>query len=434
MVIKPVKRQFLHDRIAEQLRASIQTEWQPGQRLESETVLAKSAGVSLVTLRNAMLILEREGLIERTPGRGTFVAKGSGFPPSPSGLRRAGTVQGSELPTGPVDSSNPKPETPNNEPGTKNQEPLSQKHIAIFCGGEVFSPHPSYFYLGAVSALRRFFTEHNLVSQVYFNHREIEDRDVAGPMVEAGDHCPEFTQAIADHRVSAAAFLSGLGDCTWCQALRAQKAPVVGDIGFDVGVSTDWAAMGSMGARQLVARGCRRLALIAWAGEERLPLATRNDLVGGFCKEIQRMGLTINEAWIRHDLPADREGSGWEDLREIWNACPEKPDGLFVSDDMMLDDVTRAVAELGIDVPTDLRIVSHANRGAAYFEPFPVDRIELDPVEFGRTLGNLLLQRLRGETPREPVITLHHQVVQAGGPQFTEAAKLVLAGQSKTRK
>jgi GntR family transcriptional regulator len=73
-MVKPVSKRLLHDRIAEQLRQSILTEWQPGQRIESEAVLAKSAGVSLVTLRNAMLILEREGLIERSAGRGTFVS------------------------------------------------------------------------------------------------------------------------------------------------------------------------------------------------------------------------------------------------------------------------------------------------------------------------------------------------------------------------
>jgi DNA-binding transcriptional regulator YhcF (GntR family) len=384
MTMKPLRKQLLHDRLADQLRASLRDNGRPGQRLESEAVMARNAGVSIVTLRNAMLILEREGLIERSPGRGTFV------------------------------SAPPEPGTLNQEPSTKNQELSS--HLAIYCGGELFSPHPSYFYLGAVSALRRLFTEQNLVSQVYFNHREIEDREVTGPMVEAGDTCPEFTQAVAERRIKAAAFLSGGADCSWSQSLLAQGVPRVGTFGFDVGVTTDWAAMGQLGAQQLVARGCRRLALIAWAGFERLPLATRTDLVGGFCKEIQRLGLTLNEAWIRHDLASDHEGAGWEDLREIWNSGAEKPDGLVVADDMMLDDVARAAAELSIAIPSDLRIVSHVNRGAVYAAPFPVDRLELDPVEFGQTLGKLLLQRLRGETPKESMVLLKHRLVEAMDP------------------
>ena len=410
MSMKPLRKQLLHDRLADQLRASIRMNGRPGQRLESEAIMAKNAGVSIVTLRNAMLILEREGLIERSPGRGTFVAAGSGF-----------SVQGSGLPTGPVGASNPKLGTPNNEPGTTNQERSS--HLAIYCGGEAFSSRPSYFHLGTTSALRRFFTEQNLVTQVYFNHREIENRQAEGPMVDAGDTCPEFTQAIADRRVRAAVFLGGDSKCSWNQTLRTQDVPTVGGSDFDSGVTTDWSAMGRLGARQLVARGCRRLALIAWAGYARLPLATRTDLVGAFCNEIQRMGLDVNEKWIRYDLPADATGAGWEDLREIWNAGPEKPDGLIVADDIMFADVVRAVTELDINVPAELRIVSHANRGAVYPAAFPVDRLELDPVEYGRTLGNLLLQRLRGETPAEPMVTLHHRLVEDDGASMSDAMK-----------
>lgn len=374
--MKPMRKQLLHDRIADQLRNSIQSGFRPGQRLESESTLAQQAGVSIVTLRNAMLILEREGLIARSPGRGTFVCA-----PSP-------------LPTAHC------------------PPPTVSQHIAIYCGGEAFSARPSYFHLGTISALRRFFTSHNMVTQVYFNHREIENHLVEGPMVETGDTCPEFTQAIAEQRISAAVFLGGDATSSWGKTLLARNIPVVGN-GFDVSVTTDWSTMGSLGARQLVTRGCRRLALIAWAGDARLPLATRTDLVGAFCNEIQRMGLDVNEKWIRHDLPAEELGAGWEDLREIWNASPEKPDGLLVADDIMFADVVQAITELRVNVPEDLKIITHANRGAVYPASFPVDRLELDPVEYGNMTGTLLLQRIRGEMPAEPIVTLHHRLVEA---------------------
>ncbi|MBV9304225.1 MAG: GntR family transcriptional regulator [Acidobacteriaceae bacterium] len=46
----------------------------PGDNLPSERELAKSHSVSLMTARAALTGLERQGLVERRPGSGTFVA------------------------------------------------------------------------------------------------------------------------------------------------------------------------------------------------------------------------------------------------------------------------------------------------------------------------------------------------------------------------
>src|SRR5262245_66543317 len=46
----------------------------PGTRLDNQRALAKSFGVTLMTLRQALELLEREHLITRRHGLGTFVA------------------------------------------------------------------------------------------------------------------------------------------------------------------------------------------------------------------------------------------------------------------------------------------------------------------------------------------------------------------------
>ena len=64
------------------LRGQIASGWlQAGARLPSEPELATSYGVSRVTVRKALGNLEREGLIDRRPGAGTFVTHASAQQP-----------------------------------------------------------------------------------------------------------------------------------------------------------------------------------------------------------------------------------------------------------------------------------------------------------------------------------------------------------------
>ncbi len=64
-----------YHRIAEDLRLRIRSgELAPGARLPDQRALARSFGVTLMTLRQALEVLERDHLIVRRHGLGTFVA------------------------------------------------------------------------------------------------------------------------------------------------------------------------------------------------------------------------------------------------------------------------------------------------------------------------------------------------------------------------
>jgi GntR family transcriptional regulator len=64
-----------YQEIADDLRARIQAgDLTPGARLDTQRQLASRFGVTLMTLRQALEVLEREKLIERRHGLGTFVA------------------------------------------------------------------------------------------------------------------------------------------------------------------------------------------------------------------------------------------------------------------------------------------------------------------------------------------------------------------------
>lgn len=76
----PATDQFipLYYRIQETLRLRIVGgEFQPGDRLPSETELARDYDTTRVTVRHALMRLAYDGLIERKSGRGTFVRDSS---------------------------------------------------------------------------------------------------------------------------------------------------------------------------------------------------------------------------------------------------------------------------------------------------------------------------------------------------------------------
>jgi GntR family transcriptional regulator len=64
----------LHHQVYLDLRSSLDAgRWGPGAQLPTERDLARHYGCSLITIRRALDELVREGRIERTRGRGTFV-------------------------------------------------------------------------------------------------------------------------------------------------------------------------------------------------------------------------------------------------------------------------------------------------------------------------------------------------------------------------
>lgn len=64
----------LYHRVYANLRARIDSDWGPGDRMPTESELVDEFGVSLITIRRALDELVRERRIERVRGRGTFVA------------------------------------------------------------------------------------------------------------------------------------------------------------------------------------------------------------------------------------------------------------------------------------------------------------------------------------------------------------------------
>lgn len=74
--MQAVGRTLTYKRIQQDILQRIDAgELKPGDAIESERALADRHGVSLMTARHALVGLEREGVVERRSGVGTFVAQ-----------------------------------------------------------------------------------------------------------------------------------------------------------------------------------------------------------------------------------------------------------------------------------------------------------------------------------------------------------------------
>jgi len=79
MHIRPVETRRLYRQIADQIRTLIGNgEVAPGARLPAERDLARQLGVSRPSLREALIALEVEGLLDVRVGSGIYVAKAGG--------------------------------------------------------------------------------------------------------------------------------------------------------------------------------------------------------------------------------------------------------------------------------------------------------------------------------------------------------------------
>src|SRR5712671_6630226 len=67
---------LLYQHVAALIKKQIESgEYIPGERMPSIESLARSFDVAIVTVRQALALLERDGLIERQQGRGPFVSR-----------------------------------------------------------------------------------------------------------------------------------------------------------------------------------------------------------------------------------------------------------------------------------------------------------------------------------------------------------------------
>lgn len=343
----------LHERVARQMLHDFRG-LEKGAKADPMRTLAERYGVSLVTAREALLLLAREGWVELRHGSGCYVRR--------------------------------------------SQAP--DRHVAILVELDILRPGTSPYFLTLVNRLRHCFSRQRQPFRLHVGFA-VEPEDSYGDPT-----CHGFLEDVEADHVSGVVAVATLPRTKLMAPLRKRKIPIVGmDMpggAFDASVSLDYSELLSLGARTLIGLGCKRLAMVGSGYAGTMPEGREP---GVFEQTLARHGLTYRPEWMRTQLLTSHRGAGWDDLHELWNARAEKPDGLLIADDMLLSDVDLAIRALRIQVPRQLKVVLATSRTLPHNASFPLTRLENDPDTMADKMAELLGDLMAGRTPsdRNPV-------------------------------
>lgn len=261
--------------------------------------------------------------------------------------------------------------------------PKAAGWIAVVIHLDISDPRTSSIYLRVAQEVRRLLEEERLASRLYFGSTMPTPEDL-------GLHCPEFFDDLAAGKIKGIISVV-LSEKLPADRLKEKALAVVGSSG-DYPVQSDLRGWMEAAVRELVRRGKRRMALLAWGGFENGP----SRCADFFRQSVAEAGLVVQEAWIKDDIYPTLHGAGWGAFREIWSARSERPDGLVVCDDWFLNGVIAAMQEMGLSVPDQVGIAAQlADRPMAEY-PVPIIAWQPDVPAIARELVRTELAVLRG--------------------------------------
>ncbi|MBF6062230.1 LacI family DNA-binding transcriptional regulator [Nocardia terpenica] len=139
----------------------------------------------------------------------------------------------------------------------------------------------------------------------------------------------------------------------------------------------------------LLAAGCRRIAMITGPADA----STATSRLSGYRAALREADLEPDPALeVRGDYRVEGGRAAARTLLDL----PERPDGLFVGNNLMMVGALDTLRRAGVDFPTDLLLAGFDEMSWAGFAP-PITLVEQPSYDIGRRATELLLRRVNGE-------------------------------------
>ncbi len=364
----------LHLQLLNQLRHLILSgHWPPGARLPSETTLQRQLGISRSTVRQALHRAENEGLIERVPGKGTFVAR------------------------------SPAHRTNNHLIGYITFDFLSDFQRQMLSGAEHAARSRGYRILFCNSSLD-VTEEDRLLDQL------LADR-VGGILIwPALDSNP------------ARRLFRLARQCLTPLVLMDRTLP---GIQCDH-VSSDHYTGAYQATEHLIRLGHRRIAFLSRPILQLIPVAER---LRGYRAALQAAHIPPLDPWLI-GTPDQEMGTGYalrtynaassQEIEELVRRLdrPDRPTAIFAMNDLMAMQALKAATLVGLRVPEDLSLVGFDDMDLVRHLEVPLTTVAQDTFALGRRAAELLVERIEGYQgpPRQEVLPTQLRVRASTGP------------------
>lgn len=375
--MEKIQRNRHHEGITRILRDEILKTYNVGDKLPPEVQLSFEFRVSRNTVREALAILDFEGFIKRYQGSGVYVQNWHELLP-----------------------------------------------VAIYIGFDVYTQSTSFYYLRLINQLRLIFRERIMHSRVYSGY----EPHFVQTVHNRKQLSRAFPKDIASGKVCGVIHLSGDMPKAWADTLARKRLPLVHLHALeedDMGFVSNYAERSCAAMRLLREQGCRRIAVVEWAGPEITSKAHAASMRNRLSNDIHLRDIELDPSLFRGSIHPSLEGAFWDNFESIWNSTHDKPDGLFIGDDDFLRELTAVIYTKKIKVPEDLRIVAFTNRGRDIRLPFPIGKIEINPDKQAEMLAEIFCKSLKRERINEPNMSIPFEVIPAGQLSPTSTAMAV---------
>lgn len=341
--------QFLRGRIA-------RGEWVAGQRIPSDAEICERLGVSRATLSTAMTNLANEGILVRKQRSGTYVAS--------------------------------------NE--------VNKPKIVLLTHLSCLSSPAGFYYRSMVQHVRK------AVSDAGYSC-EIAVADGAS-----------YEETLASIRIADRPFadntLGVISTVLGCEKLFAsagiRSVTIVPDEGGEADYGTHavllkYDRLIKSGIDLLREHGYEDFVVMyhgQWPGESSPTGQKRKDWI------LQACGSGVSKDQLV-EVPFSWEVlHAYETFRDMWKRG-RRPQAVFFLDDAVCDNATRAILELGIKVPEELAIITHANAGRRFFFPVRLTRLQFDPQEIITKAWEILDKTINNEKIESPIAGVSPQIL-----------------------
>jgi DNA-binding LacI/PurR family transcriptional regulator len=323
-------------------RAIVEGRYAPGAQLPSRTEIEARFGVSRVTVQRAMSLLHRDGFIRMAGRRATYVSS---------------------------------------------QPPHLCRYALVF---REFPSDRHFYWTRYLQALAEqaaiASTEGTRTVEVFYG---ISDEQHETPAVG------ELREAIAAQRLAGVVFVGGAGTELHSRVAREAGVPCVAlahaPLADMDAVTLDGPGFVRRAVEAMAERSRRGVAVLTHAGQE--------DVARRITHELDQRGIVTHRRWTqRVDLNHPETAANLMELM-LYAGQDERPDGLIVTDDNLVEPALAGLRAAGVQPGSDLEVVAHCNFPRRLGGAGGVRWLGYDIRRLLRAALEDIDARRRGETP-----------------------------------